>query len=493
MYLMQKKRTSTFSRTRVPEKVQILEGVLNSVLVGAVPYSKIVAVCSYHPPGYQFSKKYKMGVWDGRIRLCRLLPEGNVEFPSGLMYRIVEMLNSLGIKYEKKYDYKPIQKTSNQLRPPRKTSLRDYQVEAVKICINHRKGILKLPTGAGKTLAAASIIKTFRKGTIFLTHKKDLLYQTADVFRKEIGKDVVGIIGDGNREENIITVASIPTLYRNWKDLKHHAFTKEVMIADEVHHAKASTWYRVMMSIPAEVRIGLTATPLSTAERIMLEASTGPVIYTAKGEKLIDDGWLSKPLIYMVTVGGKLPERYDYQTAYENGIVNNDKRNDLIVRLCKFIKNKRKDLLPIVIQVRRLDHLSNIKRRLSKTNLSFRSIHGANHAETRIEAFKDVEGVNIDVLLTSAIFDEGIDIRNMRTLIAASGIKSDVKTIQLLGRGMRRTKTKSEIFVVDFFDTCSEYLSNHSKKRKAAYEKENHSVTRISVKKLKDALRQRTP
>jgi superfamily II DNA or RNA helicase len=440
-------------------------------------------MCSYHPTGYQFSPKFQEGTWDGLIYLAYKLKYGGFSFPSGLINSVVSFLVAEDFKVHTEYNYelpKP-----NKIRQPKVSTLRDYQLEAVQACLRQRRGILKLPTGSGKTKIAAALIRTLKRYTIFLTHKKDLLYQTRDVFRKEIG-DFVGIVGDGKRELDApIAITSVQTLARNPDLLKSWAKQRKVLFADEVHHAVAKTWYKSMQRIPAYYRIGLTATPITGEGKILLEASTGPIIYTAPAQQLIDDGWLSQPIIKMITVKTPvLPERWDYDKSYYRGITISKTRNTKILRVCQFLI-KHKNYKPIVVQVRYLDHLKRLQTKFERHGLNFEVLQGSDTADRRNRVFGEINDGKLDVLLVSGIFDEGIDLPNIRTLIIGAGGSSDVRTIQLMGRGMRRTKDKDEVLIVDFFDYTHEYLERHSKRRRRTYKREGYEVETMTLKGLK--------
>jgi len=375
------------------------------------------------------------------------------------------------------------------LSPLKESELRDYQTEAAKMALYHRRGVIKLPTASGKTLIAAAIIKTARRRALFLTNKIDILYQTAKVLRREIGPNIVGIVGDQEFEPNIVTVAMIPTLYNHRKDGKYLDILEDtvVMIGDEIHHAKAKTWYKVMQMTPAQIRIGLSATPTLGEAQVLLEAACGPIIYTARPRKLIKEGYISEPHICILKTYDDVRERADYQEAYETGVVEAENRNRLIVKICKALR-RNEDLTPIVIQCRKLRHIRKLVKMLNSEGIAAIGLKGADSADKRITTYSRIEKSRIEVMVVSSIFDEGVDVTNIRSLIIAAGGKSDRKTIQRLGRGLRRTKEKSDVLVVDFYDTSCDYLSDHSKKRVRTYKAEGYNVRHFDYHELLDKI-----
>jgi len=77
----------------------------------------------------------------------------------------------------------------------------------------------------------------------------------------------------------------------------------------------------------------------------------------------------------------------------------------------------------------------------------------------------------LDVLIASRIFDQGIDIPDLDALVLAGSGKSSARALQRIGRVIRKGKDKKDAIVVDFLDNCR-YLRDHSMIRKKIYETE---------------------
>jgi superfamily II DNA or RNA helicase len=475
------------------KQVKVLMGpVKSTILPGSYPISKVLDICTYKPSWAVFSPKVQMGLWDGKIRLASMKREGGIVFPTGLMDRIAEFLIKEGyeVVYKTSFPERRFLNRERTIQPLKGVEPRHYQIAATEACLEFRRGVLKMPTGSGKTIVAAMLTKAVKGHTIFLTHKKDILHQTFNSFQKMIGAQYVGMVGDGRKDWNYITCCMVQTLHRCAKAEAEKLNKVGLLIVDEVHLATSPSWYNLTMKIPAEFRIGLTATPLQDARSTLLEAATGPIIYEAKSQQLIKEGYLSKPTIFMVRIKKPvLNQRYDYQDAYQHGIVENDLRNTKIVALIKTIKKERR-LTPIVVLTKKIEHLKRLEELLSKTNLSYRILYGKDSASERQDVIKLLEARKLDVLVVSTIFDEGVDVRNIRTLIIASGGRSNEKTLQRLGRGMRTADGKSSVILIDFYDQTHEYLERHSKKRITSYKKEGYEINLLVYKNFKEQLNQ---
>lgn len=465
------------STRHLSKDVTITIGKVKSHISGDFPFSKLSTLLSYYPKGFKFMHNYKKGFWDGRIRLMTLTGV----FPSGLYPMVREFLRGEEIKFNRKFVYRINKFSTSGIKVLDKTELRNYQIQAVTTALQHGRGILKLPAGAGKTLIAASVINTIKVPTIFLTHKKDLLYQTRDVFQRELSTDI-GLIGDQHRtfSSSKIDIVSIPTISRDMDRFKAFLESKELLIADEVHHASSNTWYQTIMKIPAAYRYGLTATPYVGGKSILLEGCTGPIIYSANNKHLMAEGYLAEPKVFFIKMEKPKINRFaDYHVAYKAGIVENKVRNVAIAKLCKKLLELK--LLPVCVMVKTISHGKSINTQLRLAGMKSVFVHGVHSGQQRAEVIDLTKLGKIDVLVTSPIFGEGVDIPSLRSVIIASGGYSVVKVIQDIGRGMRVAKGKEMVLVVDFLDLMDPYLLKHSKARKRIYKSESYSTSTTTL------------
>ena len=206
-------------------------------------------VTSFKVPGYWFSPLYKKGFWDGKTRLF-----SRSKFPTGLLLRVSRALQAVGEDVEV-VDLRT--KPNLNFQAPELTGieLRDYQLETVLNCIEWERGIVSLPSAAGKTNVAAGIVSAFgQPKTLVLVHRKDLLYQIVENFQKHFKS--VGIIGDGKRKEGNITIAT-------WQSVPEGTDPLDVdlLIIDEAHNACSEKYYKVAMSSHAYHRFGLCLHP----------------------------------------------------------------------------------------------------------------------------------------------------------------------------------------------------------------------------------------
>ena len=129
----------------------------------------------------------------------------------------------------------------------------------------------------------------------------------------------------------------------------------------------------------------------------------------------------------------------------------------------------------IVILVKNLEHLNNLKRLLPEAF----TIEGVNDTGERYEAIKKfLKCKKSSILIGTSVLQTGINIEEITHVINARGLKDKIPTIQGLGRGLRRADGKNHVYYYDFFDNVP-YLDDHSKARIKHYKDEGHQIKRL--------------
>jgi len=363
--------------------------------------------------------------------------------------------------------------------------LRDYQRTAVETALTKTRGIVQMPTGAGKSVTAAGIIASVPGARwLVLVPQSDLLEQFAGHIRARLGEEP-GIIGDGAWDPRRVTVATFQTLSRRMskaKDKRAYEFMRSVqgIIVDEAHSSASGTFSFVLsQAVNAYYRIGISATPLDRTDKksVFVIAQLGGVIHKTTSAELRARGYLADANIRMVEVeqGSTAPT---WQGIYGECIVRSKVRNAVVVEMAQ---QAAKPALVFVSQVKQGAILLPM---LKKAGLRTELVWGEDDTEERRKAIADLVAGRLDVIVASSVFAQGVDIPSLRGVVNAAAGASVIQTLQRLGRGTRVTTEKDSFEAWDVLDTGNRYLAKHAKGRLDTYQREGYKVTVIPAAEL---------
>jgi superfamily II DNA or RNA helicase len=433
--------------------------------------TSLIRLYSFQVPGYQYAISYRRKHWDGSKQFVRQ----NGVFRTGLLSRILKDLQTIGCTPEIVDNSKTIEPKDYLLKG---FTYYDYQEDFIESIILKKRGVVKAPTGSGKTLIMAGAIKALSgegRKMVLLFNAKQLLTQTYAFLTDTCKFDNIGLcFGDGYIYGDIMlcTVQSIDRI------MDTHLEETEVLMVDECHEfCNGKITLPAIEAFPnADYRIGFTATPPSDdIGKHSLEGALGPVWDFVSTSDLVDDGTLTKPVINVIdrsyTASG-LDDNMTYQEVYEEYIVNNVSRNQTIINITNKILEDN-DKPRILILTKSLAHGDYL---LEKLGDKCQYIEGANELGDRYKAIDWF--INSDkgtVLIGTKILQTGINIQEVTHLINARGMKSEIATLQALGRALRKHESKSVAYIYDFRDS-EKYLRDHSRARISYYKKEGHEV-----------------
>ena len=405
----------------------------------------------------------------------------NGSFPTGWLFsKVVPVLKEKNILY-KLEDYRGTI-TSSPLNAVFPFELRDYQIEAYQRVINKERGILDLPTGSGKSAIAAKILSHYGLPTLYIVPSLNLIYQTAEVFSGIFGEEYIGFRGDGKSKEGLIVVATQQTLWsrKDTKDITDLFSRTKVLILDEAHKVEktearskslGNTWYQIAMRcFNARIRVAMSATPGKEGSfgRMLLEAVTGKEIYKLLTSDLIKQDYLSKPTFYIYTIPIKSKIK-NWQSAYTLNICKNKARNRKIVSHAKRLAKKGKSVLIVVDRIERHGQVL-----MEMLGDAAESLYGKDKSDIRLDVLQRFKAGKLKILL-STLIKEGVDLPEMDAIIMANAGAGGVngrKTVQTIGRCLRKTAEKNQAIIIDFFDDDGGILKRHSEARMSIYKSE---------------------
>jgi superfamily II DNA or RNA helicase len=273
-----------------------------------------------------------------------------------------------------------------------------------------------------------------------------------------------GLYGGGRKDVQHVTIATVQTLRR----MKAEAFDDLVnrfgcVIVDEAHHIPASTFQDVLASVPALYRFGLTATPVrEDGLTPLLRMTLGEKLFEIDYARLIDLGHLMEPTIEQVETRFTFPygSADDYGAMVEH-LVYDDVRNAQIAAIASEEAHAGETVLVLSDRVDHCQRLADMTGGVALT--------GEMKPSERDDVLTRFKLGEIKIVCATSLADEGLDVPRLSRLILAYPGKAAGRTIQRLGRVMRKGYGKSKPKVYDFVDVNQPVLRSQSLKRARIY------------------------
>ena len=458
---------------------------------------------TFFVPGYQFMHSFKNKVWDGKIRLFDTRTR---ELYAGLYKYVEEFANVEGRDYriELGHDaYYGLPKT--ELDPDlsfiKKLNLssngkpiepRDYQIEAIQHALSTKSALLVSPTASGKSLVIYAILRwylaRYNKKILIIVPTTSLVQQLYSDFDDYAtfdesfnSKDTCHRIYSGKEK-----ITSQQVVISTWQSIYKmpQAWFEQFgcVFGDEAHNFKAKSLIGILTKLKdAEYRFGTTGTLDGTqTHKLVLEGLFGPAYYVTTTKKLMDEGSLSELKISILLL--KYPEeirkawgKKTYQQEIDY-IVTYEKRNSLITKLAldqdgntlvlfQYVEKHGK---PLYDMIKSAAH--------SRRKVFF--VSGEVDTDTRENVRKITETEKNAIIVASlGTFSTGINIRNLHNIIFASPSKSQIKVLQSIGRGLRKSDDGRHAQLYDVADDLhwkskKNYTLDHAAERIKIYTKE---------------------
>lgn len=335
---------------------------------------------------------------------------------------------------------------------------------------NQYRNLVVAATGTGKTMIAAfdyqkkCVPGKERPKLLFLAHRKEILEQAKDSFRQVlIDGDFGESLYDGRQPANHdYLFCSVPSFNsRNLIDQfgPHHW---DIVILDEAHHGKANSYKDILYQLKPEILLGLTATPERTDGSSIAENFDSPLAAEIRLPDALEKKLLCPFHYYAVSDTVDFSSiswsrgKYD-QKELSNLLTGNDIRVSLIIK--KIIEYLPSPLDPKTFDslgVKGLgfcvsqEHAHFMAERFNQAGINAIALDSNTHADKRKSARNDLASGTTNFIFTVDLFNEGIDIPAVNCLLFLRPTESHVIYLQQFGRGLRHSKGKEQVIVLDF-------------------------------------------
>lgn len=429
-------------------------------------------VFSAYAPGYRFNPRFKLHVWDGKVRCYNPITQ---ILPIGLLNNLLIWCDQHKIEYSMQGFDKPLRDNIDKAELEKQMNsyitagfqARDYQVNAVHAALTNRRGVLLSCTGSGKSLMIYTFLRYLLDNkdvhrAILIVPSVSLVEQMFSDFR-DYGWD------DLEDHVEMLYSGKKPTfkkeiLISTWQSLEKEdpEFFEvyDACVVDECHQAKCNVVTRLLKLMHnAEYKIGTSGTlPTEISEQLQINSVIGNVLFELKSCELIARGYLTKLNIAAIFL--KYPLSFieeNKERTYQEEVKMVEEypnRNKVL----NFIIDHTSPMNNMLILVNHRNHLKDVEDYLHKNypEKKVSIITGDVKAKVREEIRVGIEDEDGTILLaTYQTMSTGVNIPKLHAIMLFSNSKSRIKVLQSIGRGLRKHNSKNKVIIYDIVDDLS--------------------------------------
>lgn len=461
---------------------------------------------SFKADGYQFSPKYKAGIWDGTIRLYNV---GTKQFPSGLFDSLIKFCE--GYDDEVQIDERLTNEQNNITKEEVESFInslnvhtrgqpleaRDYQIECIYQSIKQKRLVSKVPTSGGKSFIIYCIMRWFIDQemrfclivpTVSLVkqmHSDFLDYSTHNGF------DVKGNVH--NLHSGEAKEFSSPVLISTWQSIisfkkanksYHKIFnTYDSVVVDECHLASGTSLQSILESmVDVEYRFGTTGTiDNKKVNQLTIEGHIGPIYSAITTKELIDRGQVSGIDIKAMVLRFSEEESKNIKSLKYN---EQEEFAFLHPKRLNFLKNialSTKGTTLILCSKVEKQAIPIYDKLKEKSDRPVYLIVGDVEADVREKIRLLANTEDCIIVASYATMSTGISIPNIRYVIFGSGSKSMIRVLQSIGRGLRLHSDKEKMVLIDIVDNLQykkklNFAMSHFAERLKIYQREQFPI-----------------
>ncbi len=315
--------------------------------------------------------------------------------------------------------------------------------------------LVVLATGLGKTwLSAFDCDRPEYQRVLFVAHREEILRQAMDTYRRIRPEAYLGLYaGQEKTPRADVVFASIQTLGRQAHLNRFDRQDFDYVVVDEFHHAAAATYRRLLSHFEPKFLLGLTATPERTDGGDLLALCQENLAFRCDVGEGIHQKLLS-PFHYF-----GVPDEVDYanipwrsrrfdEEALTNAVATQSRAENA---LDQYRLRGGEQTLGFCCSKRHADFM---KQFFADAGVRCASVHSGPESDPRAGSLERLSSGELDVVFAVDMFNEGVDLPNVDTVMMLRPTESRILWLQQFGRGLRKSDAKSHLTVID-------YIGNH--------------------------------
>ncbi len=323
------------------------------------------------------------------------------------------------------------------------------------------KALVIAATGTGKTYMSAFDVKSYEpKKLLFIVHREEILIKAKETFETlipNLGVTFGLFTGNEKQKDADYVFTTIQTISRYFRDFGANEF--DYMIIDEAHHATSPSYQTVLNHFKPKFLLGMTATPERGDHQNVFDLFDNNIALEVRLHEALEDE-LVIPFHYFGITDIDGIDLSDVNLDDINEITKRLKVNervDFIIEKMNFygFDGKKQKGLGFCASI---EHAKYMAEEFNKRGYNSICLYGQHSPEERSYYIHKLEDNNDDLsfIFSVDIFNEGVDIPSVNTVLMLRPTDSPIVFIQQLGRGLRKHKSKSFLTVLDF-------IGNHNK------------------------------
>lgn len=322
-----------------------------------------------------------------------------------------------------------------------------------------QRGLVVMATGLGKTyLAAFDSEQVGARCVLFVADREEILNQAAETFLRVRPKARVGFYMGQTRDTQVdVLCASVQTLGKAQHLERFSPNHFDYVVVDEFHHAAASTYRRLLRHLAPQFLLGLTATPDRTDQSDILSLCDDNIVFTCNLFEGIRAKLLS-PFHYY----GIHDESVDYrEIPWRNGRFDPDQLSSKLATLSRarhalgeWTRHAQERTLAFCVSIR---HAEFMAEQFVRGGVKAAAVY-AGSPLSRGEALDQLRDGRLQVVFSVDLFNEGVDLPTIDTILMLRPTESKILFLQQLGRGLRVAEGKEKLVVLDFIGNHASFL-----------------------------------
>jgi superfamily II DNA or RNA helicase/HKD family nuclease/SOS-response transcriptional repressor LexA len=322
-----------------------------------------------------------------------------------------------------------------------------------------RRALVVLATGLGKTWLAAFDAKQLgARRVLFVAHREEILNQAAETFLRIRPSDRVGYYAGQTRDVEVdVLCASVQTLGKEEHLERFQPDHFDYIVVDEFHHAAAPTYRRLLSHFSPRFLLGLTATPDRSDQSDILSLCDDNLVFN----RSLFEGITSK-LLVPFHYYGIYDSSVDYaEIPWRSGRFDQDQLSNRLATLARakhalseWQAHKQERTLAFCVSIA---HAEFMAAQFSKAGIACAAVY-AGSTLSRADALERLRDGRLAVIFSVDLFNEGVDLPAIDTVMMLRPTESKVLFLQQLGRGLRKSEGKEKLVVLDFIGNHKSFL-----------------------------------